>query len=37
MLEEKIKEWKRTKSIALATEICEILARQYEATNGQAD
>ena len=30
MLEEKIREWKRTKSVALATEICEMLAKIYD-------
>lgn len=33
MLEEKVKEWKKTKSIALATEICETLAKVYDDAN----
>lgn len=33
MLEEKVKEWQKTKSVSLAMEICEILVKLYEATD----
>lgn len=37
MLEEKVKEWEKTRSVSLATEICEILVKMYEATDSEAD